>query len=1050
MPYNIIRNASFQTLTSSGTGNKSLNWAELESLIDGTTTSGGITITSGDVLWLSVDLSQRIKLDSIRLYSDDLPKSDNITFFVKDDESDSYSQLTTNVSDYYYPTLVEPKAPRFILTTISGVDMTIHEYEAVNDSYIVAFGADGSSYAEYLENTPVGEEGTAQAIELFNNGTSAMAADAYTVVDHTGNVADEYIKISSSQNGTYYGIDGGALMEDDLVNSTYRWSMGSFDGTEVSTDKVILSNTALAQLMGRLPLVGASEAFNAGNDTWDWDRINKKMYAIGRDGSMLKLWEYLYGTDEWDYIAELDSATSDEEDNVPVMSYCDGYIYCMYKVDGSFGRHELGGSADNWTSLSGAVWDSAWSPTPSQDRVAMCSDGTRYVYVATVDLNQSTANRNFKRYDTVSSIWDSMDAGYQQYPQVGGGGQNQVSIGLTYDYDRERVYMVCGSEWWSDNGSYVQKYDINTDGWAATWLRLDTVNSNFNYIHYSLSYHNNYIYLGPGYQVGTTCYRYGLSTGIFESYSLGYRHQQESDDSPGFCIIAIDAPQGSPFESSVYFAQISGNREYLVGYNPALSTAGTYTSPIFKLDDKYNSSYFSVDGTAVSGTGSISYDENVYNGTIRVRSSDTEPVHMYDAYTIRRQNQYMYVEKYIPYTDSYTSWIYSDWGADRYYFTSSAVDRRTGYVAITHYYNYSANPAEGRVYIYNRSGGLVTSASWGSTMNYIGSTALEFDKNGGLWSYSNWSYWGGRDTSITLLHINSTMTTLASIYDGTDFLYDFAVELDGDGVWYTDKISDLLIHKNTSGTTMQSFALDTPRAVCGTLDNGCWVVDNGTGKARRYGYTGTLITSVSLPETAALGTTEAARMTTDYADGFWYRNGYYFYHANSAGSVDIGPININNADRLKSTYNGCFVISTANDMLYFIDKSAGAITKSTSTNSNAGSVFGALPFDIDSFIEFQETANILPLSYDPVWGTGGSAEWQEVRKDGYFVPKDQYHQVEVTLRGDATLEKILMPPAVRTEDIQAQQSKSIYIKTDIPTGASISDYSSRLRTWRGV
>ncbi len=137
-------------------------------------------------------------------------------------------------------------------------------------------------------------------------------------------------------------------------------------------------------------------------------------------------------------------------------------------------------------------------------------------------------------------------------------------------------------------------------------------------------------------------------------------------------------------------------------------------------------------------------------------------------------------------------------------------------------------------------------------------------------------------------------------------------------------------------------------------------------------------------------------------------------------------------------------------MLYFIDKSAGAITKSTSTASNVQQIFGVLPFNVDSFVEFQETDNLLPISYDPVWGTGGSAEWQEVRKDGYFVPKDRYHQAEITLRGDATLEKILMPPAIKTEDIQAQQSKSIYIKTDIPQGVDITDYTTKLRTWWGI
>ena len=727
MQYNLIRNGSLKSLTSSGTGNTSLSWAQLESLLDGTTASGGVSVTVSGVLYLEADISQRIKLDSVRLYSSDLTKSANIVFYVKDAESSSYSQLTTNVSTYYYPTLVEPKAPRFVLVTISGVGMTIHEYEAVNNDYIVAFGSDGSQYAKYLEDTPVGSEGTAETISLFNNSSSltGMAATAYTVVDYTGSVADEYVKISSSQNGTYYGIEDGALIEDDNLNSTYRWSMGSFVDTEVSVDEVIIS---------------------------------------------------------------------------------------------------------------------------------------------------------------------------------------------------------------------------------------------------------------------------------------------------------------SP------------------------STSGTYATPIFKLDNQYNSSYFITDGTAVSGTGSISYDANVYNGTIRVKSSNTEPTPISEAYLVLATRN-MNPTKYIPYTSSYATWFSYDGGASTYGM-SMAVDRRTGYVVMTYMYSFSTT-VRTYVRIYNRSGGVVITGLWSdSNYAYSGDVNLEFDKSGGLWSYSSSYNPAAPGTPRTLKHINSTLSALASISDSfIDFLYDFAVELDGDGVWYTDKVDDLVIHKNTSGTTIHSIALETPRAICGTLDNGCWVVDNkdgDTATAYRYNSSGGVVKTVTLPETPAYNKAQANRMTTDYENGFWYRHDSYVYHVTSGGSVDVGPIFINNANRLRGAHNGCFVISTTNDVLYFIDKAVGDITRSTSIASNAQSVFGVFPFNNDSVVEFQNTSNWIPASYDPVWGTGGTAEWQEVRKDGYFLSKARYHRTEVTLRGDATLEKILLPPAIKTEDIQPQQSQNIYIKTDIPEGADITDYETRIKTWFGV
>jgi len=49
--YNIARNSVFHSLTTSGTGNKSLTWVQMETLIDGNTTSSGVTLTAPDVLY---------------------------------------------------------------------------------------------------------------------------------------------------------------------------------------------------------------------------------------------------------------------------------------------------------------------------------------------------------------------------------------------------------------------------------------------------------------------------------------------------------------------------------------------------------------------------------------------------------------------------------------------------------------------------------------------------------------------------------------------------------------------------------------------------------------------------------------------------------------------------------------------------------------------------------------------------------------------------------------------------------------------------------------
>jgi len=169
----------------------------------------------------------------------------------------------------------------------------------------------------------------------------------------------------------------------------------------------------------------------------------------------------------------------------------------------------------------------------------------------------------------------------------------------------------------------------------------------------------------------------------------------------------------------------------------------------------------------------------------------------------------------------------------------------------------------------------------------------------------------------------------------------------------------------------------------------------------------------------------------------------------SGGVIDAGPTTITNPNRLQPSKNGVYVIRTASpDYVFFINNS-GAIEKTRSLDSGSRGVFGAFSYSIADALEFK-SSGLIPVSYDPVWGTGGSLEWQEVRKDGYFLPKVKYHRTETTLRGDAVLEKIIMPPAINTQDIQPDDYKYIYLKTDIPLSADIKDYVGKLRTWWGV
>lgn len=213
--YNLIRNGSLEALTTSGTGNKALTWSQLESLIDGTTISGGVTVASGDALWLEADLSNRIKVDGIYLYASDPTKLSNIDFYYKNSAGENYTACSKNVSTYYYATIPSPSAPQYIMATISGIAAELYEFQIFNDDYIVGFGSDGSLLAKYLEDAAIGETSAPETIAIFNNSTASMAADAYICIDYTGSNADDYLRIASTVNGPWYSISDGALLEDN-------------------------------------------------------------------------------------------------------------------------------------------------------------------------------------------------------------------------------------------------------------------------------------------------------------------------------------------------------------------------------------------------------------------------------------------------------------------------------------------------------------------------------------------------------------------------------------------------------------------------------------------------------------------------------------------------------------------------------------------------------------------------------------------------------------------------------------------------------------------
>jgi hypothetical protein len=415
-----------------------------------------------------------------------------------------------------------------------------------------------------------------------------------------------------------------------------------------------------------------------------------------------------------------------------------------------------------------------------------------------------------------------------------------------------------------------------------------------------------------------------------------------------------------------------------------------------------------------------------------------------ELYTAGQMSSYVYVFRRDLYTNTTTNiYIYND--NPNSGGIVAAVNRRNGDMIVCWAVYSAPYVYANRIALTTRTGAIrwrKEESTWGQYGLLLNRRA-EFDYVGGFWGYGDYYQYYINET-YRLLHFDVYGNNLANIYlTGIDFLYDLAVEWEGDGVWYTDQVNNFLVHKNSTGTTLQSIALPQPRAVCATLDSGCWVIDNTNQSAYRYTSSGILSKSVSLGRTAS-------RMAYDYADGFWYVSGNYVYHVTSEGTQDFSIL-LNSISRLYGAKNGCVALNGTTMTASFIDRSTGTITRTWTSGSY--SAMGVFSTDLDDAISYQglDSSDLLPMASDPVWGTvSGSLAWQEIRKDGYFLPKAKYHQVEVTLRGGATLNKVLMAPAIKVQDIASQTYKNMYIKTDIPVDADITDYEARIKTWWGV
>ena len=470
-----------------------------------------------------------------------------------------------------------------------------------------------------------------------------------------------------------------------------------------------------------------------------------------------------------------------------------------------------------------------------------------------------------------------------------------------------------------------------------------------------------------------------------------------------------------------------------------LETTGIYTTTVFTFDNQYATSYLIINSTTHSGVDNIG--DSLTFDSIEVRSSDIEPEGFSEVYWEERVSwayayRTMKFNKYAVYNDVETeNWTpsVSDWEGAAFYAASTVANMKNEYII----HNYITNSYTTSTFKIVHRDGTVIYLQADLLKQYGFDGGMELNSYGNVWGYSD--YHG----ALALLDFSSGSLSEVYLLDiGTSFINDFSAETDGAGIWYTNSLNNTLVHLDGSGISQQVItSMTNPAAVCSTSDNGCWVVDNNNYSLKRYDYNGNVINTGNLYK-------EATKMVNDGEDGFFYISGDYVYHVLNTGgngiSVNLAaPTNIINGGDIIVVY------SSSNKRIDIVAKENGTVLK-TITNTQSPGIPGVYSMYYDIFSD--SDSNLLPTSFDPVWGTSGTLEWATVKKNEYILPKRLFHQSRITLTTtdytiSPSLDSVAIPPAVKVQDIHPQNSQPLYIRTNFTEGANTQDYITNLRVW---
>lgn len=1047
--YNLIASGLFNSNTSSGTGNKELTSDELSCLIDGDKATTAVSIDTDDVVYLDVDLGQRIKVASTLLYTSDDSMSSYIHFYYKNYESDDYTICSTSsTSSYYAATIPDPSAPRYMRCTLSGISINLIEFAIYNDDTLIGFGEDGTDTNVWLDDTPIGDDGTPQAVEIYNNSSSSYdTVTAYACVDFLGDT-DDYIKISDSEDGDYVGYE-----DNIFVGSSYTdWDLGTYVNTEISDGALILSDVGSATVLNihslqALPITGCSyRAMPFGiRDGMCYDHINNIIYLTFYSGTTnaagsFQVYSYKPDTNTLTFVATLTSsyftartcAVTCDEDNIYLSAHSGNAVLIL--------KHELAGATNNLSTLITYGLSNTSTPTYPKGLVADFN-GNVYLYSPYNSDATVTSYSSFLCVDTVSGTYTSLT----------------LSCGVAFACDTNDYHMVYSFHDDSIHmlvtgytSLYTQRYDIAANSWASHYFNygdnIGTSNSNINFSYYD----GSLFFVDESYN--NNVFRYDMKEGSVSHVDIDLSFQ---DSDYGY-LQAVPA-QDSDYDYTFIMAGIKDNPYCLYGFNATyeatektveglITAEGTYTTPIITIDDPYKASYFKVVALTDAGVTNVSTDSTVTEGgTIELRSSATGLTPIDEIYwTISNGANDVDLYLYVHGTSDFSKMIdvYDSHARDAF---DTAVDRRTGYIAVNFYWAYYTSYYS--IYIYDRDGSKILSFS--SYKSEAGT--LCWDGAKGLWMYDL------VDGAVQRFNSEGTLTCTYELDD----VYGVAADLNGTNCWVTCTDNNSLVLLSYDGDANMTLYLNDPKDVCSTEDNCCWVIDLDDSTygdcVKKYDVTGTLQNVVELSQ-------ECYRISHDHDGGFYIGSDPdegTFYHYNYEGTLDLTITGYSGYEYIRGGRRGFIIFNPDTNRWCYIDRYTGEklYTKSQ-TSAGFGTTYDLrcpdiFCWDADSDQEYLDDygSTILPVSYDTVWYGDTNLVWSEVPKDGYYLPNHQTLQARITLRnfdGQSTpyVYYIAMAPALKIEDIQPGNSKPIYVKSTVPSDASSDvQFTNRIRVW---